>query len=218
MKTKKQNHCIDCNKEIGPKSTRCTSCSQKGKNNSRYTDGAHCSSVTESKGDNEKGKLDLEREKMSEVIRELKRENKYLMKQKVTDEDVKKYVLEIKESPVTVPTWTQEFSQGTGGMTGIPAIQLSDWHFGETVFPEQVFHKNEYNTDIGKARVRQLCNNTIDVLTNHLYSADGYPGIVVCLNGDFFSGDIHDELTATNDKPIMPVFLEAFGILIWVLN
>ena len=219
MKTKKQNYCIDCNKKIGPKATRCPVCANTGENNPRYIDGLNCS-ANKGKTDsgNGKRKLDLEKEKASSIIRELKRENKYLRDQKVTDEDIKKYLLEIKEAPITIPVWTQKFSQGSGGMTGIPAIQLSDWHFGETVFLEQVFHKNKYNTEIGVSRARQLCNNLIDVLVNHLFSSDGYPGIVVCLNGDFFSGDIHDELTATNDKPIMPVFLEAFGVIIWFLN
>lgn len=33
-----------------------------------------------------------------------------------------------------------------------------------------------------------------------------------------FSGDIHEELTATNEKELMPVFVDLFGVLIWCIK
>jgi hypothetical protein len=41
-----------------------------------------------------------------------------------------------------------------------------------------------------------------------------YPGIVVPLGGDMISGNIHDELTATNELNSMPAVLDLYGALI----
>ena len=41
-----------------------------------------------------------------------------------------------------------------------------------------------------------------------------YPGLVMCLAGDFFSGTIHEELTATNELPTIPTLLDLYGVMI----
>jgi hypothetical protein len=42
--------------------------------------------------------------------------------------------------------------------------------------------------------------------------------LVILLNGDFVSGNIHDELTITNEKPIMPIVLAELGRLTWFIE
>jgi hypothetical protein len=99
----------------------------------------------------------------------------------------------------------------------VPSFLLSDIHFAEVVNPAQVYGVNEYNMEIAKHRISNLAHNIIHILKNHVSGSD-YPGLVIMMAGDFLSGNIHDELVATNDIPIMPAFIELLGILIWFIN
>jgi hypothetical protein len=45
-----------------------------------------------------------------------------------------------------------------------------------------------------------------------------YPGIVVLLGGDMISGNIHEELTATNELNSMPTVLELYEILSGIID
>ena len=73
---------------------------------------------------------------------------------------------------------------------------------------------NEFDLAIANRRARTLVERTIYLLTEHVVNPT-YPGIIVNLGGDMMSGDIHDELTATNERPFAPVFLDALGVLRW---
>lgn len=87
------------------------------------------------------------------------------------------------------------------GKRGIPCTIWSDWHYGEVVRPEEVGGVNDFNMAVAKRRITQLVDTTIDLCRNHMGRADTvYPGIVVMLGGDMISGDIHEELFATNDR------------------
>jgi len=98
------------------------------------------------------------------------------------------------------PKWTSPEKPPIRSL-GVPVTIWSDWHYGETVRAEEVNGLNEFNADIAKARAEQLVEATIDLCRNHMGQGDAkYPGIVVCLGGDMISGDIHEELFATNDR------------------
>lgn len=100
---------------------------------------------------------------------------------------------------------------------GVPTLFASDWHWGETVDGAQVGGVNEYNLAIAQSRARKMVETCIDLLNNHMVNPQ-YPGIVFALGGDMVSGDIHDELTATNEREMMPVILDLFGVLIWCIS
>ncbi len=100
---------------------------------------------------------------------------------------------------------------------GVPTLFVSDWHWTEVVEPAQVGGVNAYNLTIAHERARTLIEHTIDLLTNHVVNPS-YPGIVLALGGDMFSGDIHEELATTNEKPIMSAFLDLEGVLIWSIK
>jgi hypothetical protein len=69
------------------------------------------------------------------------------------------------------------------------------------VRPEEIGGVNEFNAEIAAQRITALVDITIDVAYNHMGRAEkDYPGIVVMLGGDMLSGDIHEELFATNDR------------------
>ena len=87
------------------------------------------------------------------------------------------------------------------GSRGVPCTIWSDWHYGEVVRPEEIGGVNEFNADVAAARITRLVDTTIDLCFNHMgVATKNYPGIVVMLGGDMLSGDIHEELFATNDR------------------
>jgi predicted phosphodiesterase len=99
------------------------------------------------------------------------------------------------------PKWL--ITPGKSGFRGTPVTIWSDWHYGEVVLPEEVGGTNEFNAEIAKRRIEDLVQKTIDLSFNHMgRDKTKYPGIVVCLGGDMITGDIHDELIATNDRTV----------------
>jgi hypothetical protein len=96
---------------------------------------------------------------------------------------------------------------------GVPLLFLSDLHWGEVVHPTQINYVNEYNLRIAKRRLHY----TVDTATHLLKILDAkmdYPGIVVPLGGDMISGNIHEELTASNEINSMPAVLDLYGELV----
>lgn len=90
---------------------------------------------------------------------------------------------------------------------GVPTLMVSDWHWGEVVQPERVDHLNEYNIGIAKDRARRTFETTMEVLFHH-QSGMNYEAMVLSMAGDMFSGNIHDELRATNERPIHDCLLD----------
>jgi hypothetical protein len=115
------------------------------------------------------------------------------------------------------PGWLVSPMKASSKSPGVPTLFASDWHFGEIVDSSQIGGVNAYNMTIGKARVRRMIETTIDLLNNHMVNPV-YPGIVFMLGGDMVSGDIHEELMATNEMEIMPVVVELFGVLTWCIE
>lgn len=106
------------------------------------------------------------------------------------------------------PEWTIK-PQADHGSPGVPTLFLSDLHWGEVVDPEQVNGMNAYDLAIARKRLR----HTVETAIKLCAILDGkmrYPGVVVALGGDGVSGNLHDELTATNEQSIMPVVLDLF--------
>lgn len=99
-----------------------------------------------------------------------------------------------------------------GDEHGVPTLFLSDFHWGEVVHAAQINGVNRYNLKVAHQRLA----DTVDTATHLLGIIDPksrYPGIVVMLGGDMVSGNIHDELTATNELNTMPTVLDLFGAL-----
>lgn len=138
-------------------------------------------------------------------------------KQETLDaEYVKRKILKMASEPVEPPQWLvpKRFPKHA---PGVPTLFASDWHWAEVVDPTQVNGVNEYNLEIAHRRARRMIEVTIDLLNNHMVNPS-YPGIVFALGGDMVSGDIHEELMATNEVEIMPTVLDLFGILCWCIE
>jgi hypothetical protein len=96
---------------------------------------------------------------------------------------------------------------------GVPTLFLSDFHWGEVVRPSQIGGVNQYNLDIARSRLEYTVETAIHLLRILDRDMD-YPGIVVPLGGDMISGNIHDELQATNQVNTMPTVLDLFDKLV----
>lgn len=86
--------------------------------------------------------------------------------------------------------------------TGVVCTILSDTHFDEVVKPEEIQYRNEYNRKIAVQRLKTYFQKII-LLTNEYVTGIDYQGCVLFLAGDIFSGDIHEELTETNEDTML---------------
>ena len=135
-------------------------------------------------------------------------------KEQLTADYIKKKIIELRDEHVDVPDWI--LKPPKENTAGVPTLFASDWHWAEIVDPKQIGGVNQYNITISQQRAKALIETAIDLLNNHLKNPD-YPGIVFALGGDMVSGDIHEELVATNEVEIMPTVLDLFGVLSWCI-
>jgi hypothetical protein len=129
---------------------------------------------------------------------------------------IKEKILGLSSEKPRIPGWIVGSGRSQGS-PGVPTLLCSDWHWGEVVDPGQVNGINEYNLTVAHARVHRLIEATIDLLDNHMVNPN-YPGFVLALGGDMVSGDIHEELTATNEGEIMKMVIDLYGVLVWVVQ
>jgi hypothetical protein len=153
---------------------------------------------------------------LKERVRQLEADLKFQKAEVLDAEYVRSVILGMSEAEVEPPEWLARPTQAFTG-PGVPTLFASDWHWGEVVDPRQIGGVNEYSVAIAQARARTLIEKTINLLKKHLVMPE-YPGIVFALGGDMVSGDIHEELSATNEMEIMPVVLDLFGVLAWCIE
>ena len=149
-------------------------------------------------------------------IRQLELQLKTTHKETLSEEFIKRKIVGLFEQEVSQPDWLTRPAKGSD-VTGVPTLLASDWHFAEVVDPGQVNGVNEYNIAIARERARTMIEVTIDLLKNHIRHKD-YPGFVFALGGDMVSGNIHEELSATNEVEIMPCVIELWGTLSWCIE
>ena len=151
-----------------------------------------------------------------ERIRVLEAELKFQRRETLDADYIKAVIIGMSERLSEPPAWVAKPSTAFSG-PGVPTLFASDWHWGEVVDDRQVGGVNKYSVAIAQERAKALIETAIDLLFNHLALPE-YPGIVFALGGDMVSGDIHEELTATNESEIMPVVLDLFGVLAWCIE
>jgi hypothetical protein len=164
------------------------------------------------------GNVPNEADQLRDRVRELETAAKAAKKDTLDDDYVKRKIIGLTESmaEVSPPSWALRLPKVLD-LPGIPSVMWSDWHWGETVFKSQINGVNEFNLEIANRRARKLVEKTVMLLNSYEVKPD-YPGIVVNLGGDMLTGDIHDELSQTNDVPNMVALLDLFGALKWALS
>lgn len=139
-----------------------------------------------------------------------------LQQDRLSEDYVKSKILKLAAAKPSPPRWLTGKAK-RGKTSGVPTIFASDWHWGEVVEPGQVNGVNEYNMALAHERAKRLITTSIQLLKHELANPN-YPGIVFVLGGDMVSGDIHEELMATNEAEIMPTVIDLFGVLIWCIQ
>ena len=138
-------------------------------------------------------------EKLKSENAALRQQVKQLQKEEETAAAIREQVWKLEAHDPEPPEWL--LKTGTNGFRGMPMLFASDWHYGEVVRPEEIGGVNEFNAEIGAARIKRMTETTIDLCFNHMGRAKTtYPGIVLIYGGDMISGDIHEELMASNDR------------------
>lgn len=147
----------------------------------------------------------------------LKRAEKALadnQREALGEEQIKRSILQMKQAvdELRPPTWLVQARPG-GKSPGVPLLFLSDLHWGEKVEPSQINGVNRYSVKIAHKRMQTLAEGAARLLRIISPELD-YPGIVIPLGGDMISGNIHDELTATNELNSMDSVLDLFSALV----
>lgn len=163
-----------------------------------------------------KSKVELDNRLMAARIRQLEAEVRNLEKQALSAELVKREIFKLAKSDAPSPEWLRKGSSRTSA-PGVPTLFASDWHWGEVVDPKQIGGVNQYSVAIAKRRAHALVDQAIALLRIISPKMD-YPGIVFALGGDMVSGDIHEELQATNETEIMPCVVDVAGVLTWCIE
>lgn len=145
-------------------------------------------------------------------VKSLQAQLKAAEKERLDTNYVRTYIFGLAEADPKPPKWLLKPQTDKPGAPGVPCMMWSDWHWGEVVRAAEVNGANAFDAAIARDRARQLLQTTIDLLKNYTVNPN-YPGIVLNLGGDMVTGDIHEELTITNDMPIMPTVIDLFGVL-----
>lgn len=148
-------------------------------------------------------------------VRQLEADIRQMHRSEMTTENVREQIFGLSAAPAQPPRWIIEDSRAASG-NGVPMVLWSDWHHGEVVSPAQVNGVNRFDMDVSRQRVRHLVERTVDLCFHHM-TTPNYPGVIVNLGGDMISGDIHEELSETNELPSMPVVLDLFSVLVWAI-
>jgi hypothetical protein len=151
---------------------------------------------------------------LRDKVRSLENAIKASQKESLTDHYVREKIVGLTQQQTEPPSWLIERTVADSWQA-VPTIFVSDTHWGEVVDPNQVGGVNAYNLEVAHERIKALTETTVNLLD---MMNGSYPGIVVALGGDMVSGSIHDELTETNEQPIMPVFVDLYEKLVWMLN
>lgn len=134
----------------------------------------------------------------------------------LTAETIKRKIIGLKQNVETVREDVLPFLQDAlknSGSPGVPTLFCSDWHWGEHVDAAQVGGVNKFDVHTAKKRVDRLMHTAVRLLSIISPKMD-YPGIVFALGGDMISGNIHEELTATNEINSMPAVLDLYSELV----
>lgn len=154
---------------------------------------------------------------LKDQIRKLESQIASAKRETLSDEYVKRKIVGLADQSPDVPTWLNQIKTNASSDVCVPTLFASDWHWGEVVNPKQIGGVNAYDMGIAQDRAREMIRRTVNLCKKHLGTMK-YPGIVFALGGDMVSGDIHEELVATNETEIMPTVIDLWGVLIWCIE
>ena len=107
--------------------------------------------------------------------------------------------------PLAPPRWLAPKKRPKTHTSTVCAV-LSDCHFDEVVNPEEIDGRNAYNRQIAERRLERFFQGVIKLSRDYLTGVE-YDGCVLMLGGDLISGDIHEELSETNEGTALETVL-----------
>jgi hypothetical protein len=111
----------------------------------------------------------------------------------------------LRNAPIKVPAWRKPKRSGKTHVH-TQMVSLTDWHLDEKVDPAEVLEINAYNRKIAHQRIELWTNKIVSLPQEYMTGLD-IEGLIVPTTGDLFTGEIHDELTVTNEDPILASML-----------
>jgi DNA repair exonuclease SbcCD nuclease subunit len=139
-------------------------------------------------------------EKLRKDISRLKSQINQLKQDRGFEED---YFLQLQEALQPLAVMPMEYTapkkkQKTEPISAV--LVCSDWHIGSDIDPDEIEQVNAFNHDIATKRVRFLTETFLRIVETKRKAFNIDELVIIC-NGDMISGDIHDELTNTNEWP-----------------
>jgi len=121
------------------------------------------------------------------------------------------------EALLAIKTGTSSFTiqskQSSKTSEACAVAVASDWHVEEEVRPEWVNNKNHYNLSIAQTRAVQFFQRVERLIRKEQQDVK-INTLILALLGDFFSGNIHEELMETCALPPIEATLYAQKLLI----
>lgn len=151
---------------------------------------------------------------MRRYAQELEARNKELTRESVNTAAIRQMIGKMSAKLTTdAPAWAFKMPTRAKTIHGIPTLMLSDLHFGEIVYKNQVGGVNEFNTEIAKTRLTRVVEGSIKLLRQTL-SPGHFGGMVVILGGDMVDGIIHDELRENADQTAFQSVINVHDVLV----
>lgn len=122
-------------------------------------------------------------------IKKLRNLNAQLREENSDLQQIRSFIHSIKPDPK--PAWLRTVPKGK--KRGTPTLFLSDLHWGERVYANQVGGVNTFDMPTARARLRTVTDTFLQMCFDELARPD-YPGVIAALGGDLISGYIHEEL------------------------
>lgn len=143
-------------------------------------------------------------------LHDLERRNKKLMEQ-IGEGEL--FVDRITSAIVAAkPYQTYTYQSPKKGTEAAAILKLSDWHIGEVVSKIETEGFGGYDFDIAKRRMLTIADDFVKWSRVQRHSYKMEEAHLFC-EGDFIAGDIHRELSVTNEFPL-PVQTEKAGNLL----
>jgi hypothetical protein len=124
----------------------------------------------------------------------------------------------MRETPSLPPDW--DVPPETGSSRSIIIAHTSDLHAGEKIDPGEIQGLNGYSTEIARDRMRRYFETVCTIGPRWLHGSP-CDGALLTMGGDLISGDIHDELSRTNDltsheqvAEVIEIYAAGIGMLL----
>jgi hypothetical protein len=124
----------------------------------------------------------------------IEREHRDMARQLAAESDIRDAVFKLGAAQIAVPSWEIRPHSTPGEI--VPVLLTTDQHCGERVSLDEMEGLNAYDSEIFKARNRRMIERALAILDAR---KEHYPCFVYLFGGDSISGDIHEELSQTND-------------------